>query len=80
MPVCIEDCVFEGQNIVQFIQLSDMSERMFVLFATTGPLLDDLQHDDHEESVHAPLQNTIDGGKGDPFEIGFEMVTISDLR
>jgi len=53
---------------------------MFVLFATTGPLLDDLQHDDHEESVHAPLQNTIDGGKGDPFEIGFEMVTISDLR
>ncbi|KAF8809729.1 hypothetical protein BYT27DRAFT_7036119, partial [Phlegmacium glaucopus] len=34
LPVCIEDCVFEGQNIVQFIQLSGMSERMFVLFAT----------------------------------------------
>ena len=46
MPVCIEDCVVEGQNIVQFIQLSGMSERMFVLLATTRSLSDELQHDD----------------------------------
>ena len=53
MPICIEDCVVEGQNIVQFIQLSGMSERMFVLFATTRSLSDELQHDDDEEYVLA---------------------------
>ena len=53
-----------------------MSERMFVLFATARSLLDGLQHNDHEEFILAPLQNTIDGGQG---EIRGK-VTISDLR
>jgi hypothetical protein len=57
LPVCIEDYVVEGQNIVQFIQLSGMSERMFVLFATTRLLSDELHHDDVEEFVIVPLQN-----------------------
>ena len=58
MPVCIEDYVVEGQNIVQFIQLSGMSERMFVLFATTRPLSGELQHDDDgDEFVLATLEN-----------------------
>ena len=57
MPVCIEDYVVEGQNIVQFIQLSGMSERMFVLFATTKSLSDELQHDDDDEVVLATLHN-----------------------
>lgn len=48
MPVCIEDYVVEGQNIVQFIQLSGMSERVFVLFATTRSLSGELQHDDDD--------------------------------
>ena len=80
LPVCIEDCVLKGQNIVQFIQLSGMSERMFLLFATTRPLVDGLQPGDHVAFVPAPLQNSIDGGRGDTCEIGFEEVIISDLR
>jgi hypothetical protein len=79
LPVCIENCVVEGQNIVQFIQLSSMSERMFVLFANTRPLSDELQHDD-EEFVFAPLQNTIDGEKKDTSDIRLEQVIISDLK
>ena len=52
---------------------------MFVLFATTRPLSGELQHDDDDEGfVLAPLQNTIDGGQEDG--IGFEQVTISDLK
>lgn len=62
MPVCIEDCIVEGQNIVQFIQLSGMSERMFVLFATTKSLSDELQHDGDEEFV---LATQIEGGEMD---------------
>ena len=63
LPVYIEDYVVEGQNIVQFIQLSGMSERMFVLFATTTKSLsDELQHDDDDGFVLAPLQ-IIDGEK-----------------
>ena len=67
LPVCIEDCVVEGKNIVQFIQLSGMSERMFVLFATRS-LSDELQHDDDDddddddEFVLAPCK-IIDRGK-----------------
>ena len=49
MPVCIEDYVVEGQNIVQFIQLSGMSEKVFVLFATTRILSGELQHDDDDD-------------------------------
>ena len=79
MPACIEDYVVEGQNIVQFIQLSGMSERMFVLFANTRPLSDELQHDD-EGFIFAPLQNTIDGEKKDTFGIRLEQVVISDLK
>jgi hypothetical protein len=62
LPVCIEDCIVEGQNIVQFIQLSGMSERMFVLFATTKSLSDELQHDGDEEFV---LATQIEGGEMD---------------
>jgi len=77
LPVCIEGCISEGQNIVQFIQLSGMSERMFVLFATAKPVVDELlQHDDYKGFVLAPLQNTIDGGGADVINFGFEQVTI----
>jgi hypothetical protein len=62
LPVCIEDCIVEGQNIVQFIQLSGMSERMFVLSATTKLLSDELQHDGDEEFV---LATQIEGGEMD---------------
>ena len=51
MPVCIEDYVVEGQNIVQFIQLSGISEKVFVLFATTRSLSGELQHDDDDDEV-----------------------------
>ena len=63
-----------------------MPEKMFVLLATARPLVDHVpQHDDHDddhddEFVLPPLQNTIDGGKDDIFNIGFGQVTISDLH
>jgi len=33
-PICINDFVHQGQNIVRFIQLSDMADKVFVLCAT----------------------------------------------
>lgn len=33
-PICINDLVHEGQNIVQFIQLSNMAGKVFALCAT----------------------------------------------
>ena len=32
--ICIDDLVHEGQNVVQFIQLSNMTGKVFVLCAT----------------------------------------------
>jgi hypothetical protein len=33
-PICINDLVHQGQNVVQFIQLSSMAGKVFALCAT----------------------------------------------
>lgn len=48
-PICITDLVHQGQNIVQFIQLSDMASKVFALCAMEKQ---DIKPDDAPKEVN----------------------------
>jgi len=53
--ICIDDLVHEGQNIVQFIQLSNMAGKVFVLCATKK------QDVEPDEMIYTSQDNSIIG-------------------
>ncbi|KAF8150021.1 hypothetical protein B0H34DRAFT_666460 [Crassisporium funariophilum] len=68
-PVLIQNCVRQGINTVQFIQLSGMSEHVFVLFAIEKP-----SHPDDGGFVVPPVQKTSDR---DSFNFGPSKVSVT---
>jgi hypothetical protein len=53
-PICITDLVHQGQNIVQFIQLSNMASKVFALCAVKNKDIkpDDAPKEDSTVGTH----------------------------